>query len=178
MIQTYDTITPTLGRKVYVAESAVVIGDVTLGDDVSIWPATVVRGDVNRIEIGAETNIQDGCVLHVTHRSEHMPDGFPLIVGRGVTVGHRVVLHGCTIGDLCLIGIGAIVMDGAVVEDHVMVGAGTLVPPGKRLERGMLYVGAPARVSRALKDAELAFLEKSKDGYVRLKDQYLTDAAH
>lgn len=175
-IQTYHGTAPTLGGGVYIAESALIIGDVALGKDVSIWPQTVARGDVNRIEIGEETNIQDGCVLHVTHRSETHPDGYPLIVGRGVTVGHRVVLHGCVIGDLCLIGIGAILMDGAVVEDRVMVGAGALVPPGRRLESGYLYVGAPARAIRTLKDEELEYLGYSKDGYVRLKNQYLRDA--
>lgn len=173
MIQAFNTILPILGQRVYIAETAVVIGDASLGDDVSIWPATVVRGDVNRIEIGAETNIQDGCVLHVTQKTPSHPGGYPLIIGKGVTVGHRVVLHGCTVGDLCLIGIGAIVMDGAVVEDRVMIGAGALVPPGKRLETGNLYVGSPARPARPLKDAELAFLETSKNGYVRLKDTYL-----
>ncbi len=173
MLQVFNTVSPALGRSVYVAESAVVIGDVTLGDDVSIWPATVVRGDVNRVEIGAETNLQDGCVLHVTQKTKDRPDGFPLIVGRGVTVGHRVVLHGCTIGDLCLIGIGAIVMDGAVVENQVMIGAGALVPPGKHLESGYLYVGSPARPARPLKEAEFQFLELSKAGYVRLKNAYM-----
>lgn len=176
MIQAFDTFLPALGQRVYIAETAVVIGDAALGDDVSIWPATVVRGDVNRIEIGTETNIQDGCVLHVTQRSTTQPDGFPLIVGRGVTVGHRVVLHGCTIGDLCLIGIGAIVMDGAVLEDRVMLGAGALVPPGKRLESGYLYVGAPARQARELREPELEFLETSKNGYVRLKNAYMSGA--
>lgn len=174
MLQTFNSMAPTLGRNVYIAESAIVIGDVTLGDEVSIWPATVVRGDVNRIEIGAETNIQDGCVLHVTQKTPGRPEGFPLVIGRGVTVGHRVVLHGCTVGDLCLIGIGAIVMDGAVVEDHVMIGAGALVPPGKRLDAGHLYVGSPARPVRPLKESELAFLETSKSGYVRLKNAYRT----
>lgn len=174
MIQAFDTILPTLGQRVYIAETAVVIGDTALADDVSIWPATVVRGDVNRIEIGRETNIQDACVLHVTQKSADHPDGFPLRIGRGVTVGHRVVLHGCTIGDLCLIGIGAIVMDGAVVEDRVMLGAGALVPPGKYLESGYLYVGTPARQARPLKEPELEFLETSKNGYVRLKNAYLS----
>lgn len=170
----YEGIAPKLGERVFIAESAAVIGDATLGDDVSIWPMTVLRGDVNRIEIGAATNIQDGCVLHVTQRTASNPDGFPLVVGSGVTVGHRVVLHGCTVGDLCLIGIGAIIMDGAVIEERVMVGAGALVPPGKRLQSGFLYVGAPARQVRPLREEEEAFLTISKDGYVRLKDQYLS----
>jgi carbonic anhydrase/acetyltransferase-like protein (isoleucine patch superfamily) len=175
-IQVYNGVEPKLAERVYIAESALVIGDVSLGTDVSIWPMTVARGDVHRIEIGDETNIQDGCVLHVTQRSGYNPEGFPLIVGGGVTVGHRVVLHGCRIGDLCLIGIGATVMDGAVVEDRVMIGAGALVPPGKRLESGFLYVGAPARQVRPLKDEELEYLSFSKDGYVNLKNQYMRDA--
>jgi carbonic anhydrase/acetyltransferase-like protein (isoleucine patch superfamily) len=175
-IQIYNGIEPKLGARVYIADSALVIGDVTLGNDVSIWPTTVARGDVHRIEIGDETNIQDGCVLHVTQRSRYNEEGNPLIIGRGVTVGHRAVLHGCTIGDLCLIGIGAVVMDGAVVENQVMIGAGALVPPGKRLESGFLYVGAPAKQARPLKEAELEYLSFSKDGYIRLKDQYLADA--
>jgi carbonic anhydrase/acetyltransferase-like protein (isoleucine patch superfamily) len=166
-----------LGLGVYVDETASVIGDVILGADVSIWPQTVIRGDVNSIRVGDETNIQDGCVLHVTHRSESHPDGCPLTVGAGVTVGHRVVLHGCSIGELCLIGTGAIIMDGAVVEDRVIVGAGALVPSGKRLESGFLYMGSPAKAVRTLKDDELEFLGYSRDGYVRLKNQYLADLA-
>ena len=168
---------PRLESGVYVADSALVIGNVSLGADVSIWPMTVLRGDVHRIEIGEGTNIQDSCVLHVTRHAPDSPDGYPLLVGAGVTVGHRVVLHGCTVGDLCLIGIGAILMDGAVVEDRVIVGAGTLVPPGKRLESGYLYVGSPARQIRTLKDEELEFLIHSRDGYILLKNQYLRDAA-
>ncbi|SMF93653.1 Carbonic anhydrase or acetyltransferase, isoleucine patch superfamily [Methylomagnum ishizawai] len=175
-VQSFHGTEPKLGAGVYIAESAVVIGDVGLGKDVSIWPTSVVRGDVNLIEIGDETNIQDGSVLHVTHRSASNPEGHPLVIGNGVTVGHRVVLHGCRIGDLCLIGIGAIIMDGAVVEERVIVGAGTLVPPGKRLESGFLYVGAPAKQVRTLKDEELEYLSYSKDGYVLLKNQYLRDA--
>lgn len=172
-IRIFDGIEPTVGEGAYIAESAEIIGQVVLGKDVSIWPMTVARGDVNHIEIGDETNIQDGCVLHVTHRSEAHPEGYPLIIGRGVTVGHRVVLHGCKIGDLCLIGVGAILMDGVVVEERVIVGAGALVPPGRRLESGYLYVGMPAKPSRTLKDEEMEYLSYSKDGYVLLKNQYL-----
>lgn len=171
-IRTFNGIAPTLGAGVFVDDSAVVIGDVTLGQDVSIWPLAVLRGDVNFIRIGDATNIQDGSVLHVIHRSATRPEGYPLIIGSGVTVGHKVVLHGCTIGDLCLIGIGAIVMDGAVIEDRVMLGAGSLAPPGKRLESGFLYVGAPARPVRTLRDDELEYLGYSRDGYVLLKNQY------
>ncbi len=171
-IRTLNGVAPKLAEGVFVDDSAVVIGDVTLGREVSIWPMSVLRGDVNFITIGDETNIQDGCVLHVTHRSEANPQGHPLIVGKGVTVGHKVVLHGCTVGDLCLIGIGAVIMDGAVIEDRVMVGAGALVTPGKRLESGFLYVGSPARPSRKLRDEELDYLSYSRDGYVRLKNRH------
>lgn len=171
-LRPFNGIQPRLGDDVYVDETAVIIGDVDLGDRVSIWPGVVIRGDVNAIVIGDETNIQDGSVLHVTHRSAANPEGFPLRIGKGVTVGHKAVLHGCTIGDLCLIGIGAIVMDGAVIDDQVMVGAGALVPPGKHLESGYLYVGSPVRAARPLKEDELAYLSYSKDGYVRLKSQH------
>ncbi len=163
---------PRLGKAVYVDDSAQVIGDVSLGDDVSIWPMTVLRGDIHRIVIGDATNVQDGSVLHVTQASPFNVAGCPLLIGQGVTVGHKVVLHGCTIGDECLIGMGAIVMDAAVVEDHVIVAAGSLVPPGKILASGFLYVGSPARQVRMLKDSELEYLRFSKEGYVRLKNQY------
>jgi len=172
-LRSYRDQVPLLGAGVFVDQTALVVGAVELADDVSIWPFTVVRGDVHRIRIGGASNVQDGCVLHVTQRSRFNPDGHPLVVGAGVTVGHRAVLHGCTIGDLCLIGSGAIVLDGAVLEDRVMLGAGSLVPPGRRLQGGHLYVGSPARPARPLKELELALLEFSRDGYVRLKNDYL-----
>lgn len=175
-IRSFNGIMPRLGAEAYVDDSAVLIGDIVLGRDVSIWPMTVLRGDVNFIRIGDETNIQDGCILHTTHRSEARPEGYSLIVGHGVTVAHQVVLHGCMVGDLCLIGMGAVVMDGAVIEDQVILGAGALVPPGKRLESGFLYVGSPARQARTLRDDELEHLSYSKDGYVLLKNQYLREA--
>lgn len=166
---------PQLGNKVFIDDSAVVIGDVTLGDDVSVWPTTVIRGDVERINIGAGSNVQDGCVLHVSHAGDYSPTGYALTIGNGVTIGHRAVIHGCTIGNCCLIGIGAIIMDGAIVEDYVMLGAGALVPPGKKLESGYLYVGSPAKPSRPLSDKEKDFLEYSYQHYIRLKNQYLND---
>jgi carbonic anhydrase/acetyltransferase-like protein (isoleucine patch superfamily) len=165
---------PQIGNKVYIDEAAVVIGDVAIGDDVSIWPTTVVRGDVEAISIGAGTNVQDGAVLHVSHAGDYSPQGHPLTIGKGVTIGHRAVVHACTIGNYCLVGIGAIIMDDAVLEDYVMLGAGALIPPGKKLESGYLYVGAPAKQARALSDSEKAFLEYSYRHYMHLKDSYLS----
>lgn len=172
-LKAYQGIVPTLGERVFVEESAVLYGDITLGDNSSIWPLVAARGDVNHIRIGARTNIQDGTVLHVTRKSESRPDGLPLLIGDDVTVGHKAMLHACTIGNRVLVGMGAIILDGAVVEDDVIIGAGTLVPPGKRLEAGFLYVGSPVRQARPLTEAEKAFLPESADNYVRLKDEYL-----
>ena len=172
-IREYQGITPKLGKSVFVDESAVVIGDVEIGDDASIWPTTVIRGDVNFIRIGKGSNIQDASVLHVTHKNADNSDGYPLIIGDNVTVGHRVTLHGCTLGDFCFIGMGAIILDGAVLEDRVMVGAGALVTQGAKLESGYLYIGMPAKKARPLNEAELAWLEKSADNYIRFKNTYL-----
>ena len=167
---------PTLGARVYVDETAVVIGRVTLGDDASLWPCVVARGDVNGISVGARTNIQDLTMLHVTHDGPYSPGGFPLVIGADVTVGHKCLLHACSIGDRCLIGMGAIVMDGAVVESEVLLGAGSLVSPGKRLESGFLYRGSPAQKVRPLTDQEREMLRYSAAHYVRLKDRYLAGA--
>lgn len=166
---------PVIGNKVYIDSSAVVIGDVNIGDDVSIWPTCVVRGDVEAISIGAGSNVQDGSVLHVSHAGDYSPTGYPLQIGQGVTIGHRAVVHGCTIGNYCLIGIGAIVMDGAELGDYTMLGAGALVPPGKKLEGGYLYVGSPAKPTRPLTDSEKTFLEYSYQHYIKLKDGYLSE---
>lgn len=167
---------PIVGARVYIDENATVIGEVTLGDDVSIWPSVVIRGDVESIKIGGGTNVQDGSVLHVTHYGKFTNRGYPLTIGKGVTIGHRAVAHACTIGDYCLIGIGAIIMDDAVLEDYVMLGAGALVPPGKRLESGHLYVGSPARKKRPLTDSEREFLEYSAAHYIQLKNEHLQEA--
>lgn len=167
---------PALGERVFVDASAVVIGRVSLGDDVSIWPCTVVRGDVNDITVGARTNIQDGSVLHNTAASSSPPNGFPLVVGSDVTVGHKVILHGCTIGDRVLVGMGSIVMDGAVVESDVIIGGGSVVTPGKVLVSGGLYVGSPAKRVRDLRPEELEFLRYSAGHYVKLKDEHLADS--
>jgi len=175
-LRPYMSIHPILGQRVYVDESAVVIGDVTLGDDVSLWPGVVVRGDVNKIRVGARSNIQDLSVLHVTHDGPYSPGGFPLTVGADVTVGHKCLLHACHVGDRCLIGMGAIVMDGAVIEDDVLLGAGSLVSPGKRLASGFLYRGSPAQQIRPLTTAEREMLRYSAAHYLRLKDRYLAGA--
>ena len=172
-IRPFDDKKPVIGSSVYIDESAVVIGDVTLGDDVSVWPTTVIRGDVESIIIGAGTNVQDGAVLHVSHAGPFSPEGQPLTIGKGVTIGHRAVVHACTVGDYCLVGIGAIILDGAVLEDYVMLGAGALVSSGKRLESGYLYVGSPAKQARPLKESEKAFLEYSAEHYVLLKNEHL-----
>lgn len=171
-IRKFQGKTPQIGEDVYIDPTAVVIGEVSLGNGVSFWPMAVARGDVHAIRVGAGTNVQDGAVLHVTHASEFSPEGHELVVGENVTVGHRAVLHGCTVGDYCLIGIGAIVMDGAVIENEVILGAGGLVPPGRVLESGHLYVGSPAKRIRPLTDHEKAFLRYSSQHYLLLKDQH------
>lgn len=172
-LQTYRNIAPTLGARVYIDPAAVVIGKVSIGDDSSVWPTAVVRGDVNSIEIGARTSIQDGSVLHVTHDGPYAPGGRALYIGSDVTVGHRVTLHACTIGNACLIGMGSILLDNVVTEDFVMIGAGSVVTPGKLLQTGGLYVGSPARRVRELTPKEIAFLTYSAAHYVKVKDEYL-----
>ncbi|EKO3418920.1 gamma carbonic anhydrase family protein [Vibrio fluvialis] len=173
-IRSYKGITPQIGERVYIDESSVLVGDIKIGNDASIWPLVAARGDVNHIVIGARSNIQDGSVLHVTHKNNENPDGYPLIIGEDVTVGHKVMLHGCTIQDRVLVGMGAIVLDGVVVESDVMIGAGSLVPPRKRLESGYLYIGSPVKQARPLNEKERAFLVKSAQNYVQNKNDYLT----
>ncbi|MBS7457066.1 gamma carbonic anhydrase family protein [Coralloluteibacterium stylophorae] len=165
---------PQCGERVYVDPMAAVIGRVKLADDVSVWPGCVLRGDVNRIEIGARTNIQDGSIVHVTHEGPYTrPGGIPTIVGTDVTVGHGVILHACTIEDACLIGMRASLLDGVTVKRHAFVGAGALVPPGKTVGEGELWLGNPARKVRLLSDREIENLHYSAAHYARLKDRYL-----
>ncbi len=175
-LRSYQQYRPTLGAGAFVDASAVVIGRVTLGEDASVWPLVVVRGDVNDIRIGDRTNIQDGSVLHNTSPDSSPPHGFPLVVGDDVTVGHKAILHGCTIGNRVLVGMGAIVMDGAVVQDDVIIGGGSIVAPGKVLESGGLYVGAPAKRIRDLKPQELEFLRYSAGHYVKLKNRHVGES--
>ncbi|MCF6324701.1 MAG: gamma carbonic anhydrase family protein [Gammaproteobacteria bacterium] len=172
-IRKYLDITPAVAKSAFIDEMALVIGDVTIGEDASLWPMVVARGDVNAITIGARTNIQDGSVIHVTADNEYNPGGSPLVIGEDVTVGHGAILHACTIGNFSLIGMGATVLDGATIEAHVMVGAGALVTPGKTLASGYLYVGSPARQARPLKEKELAWLEYSSGHYVALKNNHM-----
>jgi carbonic anhydrase/acetyltransferase-like protein (isoleucine patch superfamily) len=157
---------PKLGERVFLAPGAMVVGDVELGDDVSIWFGAVVRGDVNRIRIGAGSNLQDGVVVHVTHETHATS------IGAGVVVAHSVVLHGCTVEDGALVGIGARVLDGAVVEAGAQVGAGAVVAPGQRVPAGHLALGVPARVRRPLSDEELRTIGEIRDRYVALKERY------
>lgn len=172
-LRSFEGFAPAIDRTAYVDSTAVIIGNVSAGADSSFWPCVVVRGDIHRITIGARSNIQDGTVIHVTHDGPFNPGGYGTTIGDDVTVGHKVMLHGCTIADRALIGMGAIVMDGAVVESDVVVGAGSLVPPGKRLESGFLYVGSPVKQIRPLSEKERAYFMYSAQKYVELKDRHL-----
>ncbi len=174
-LRSYKGIQPSIESGVYIDDSAVVVGDVRIGADSSIWPQVAARGDVNHIHIGQRTNIQDGSVLHVTHKNASNPEGYPLIIGDEVTVGHLVMLHGCTIKDRVLVGMSTTILDGAIVESDVFIGAGSLVPPNKRLESGYLYVGRPVKQVRPLTEQEAAFLSKSADNYVQNKNDYLNE---
>jgi carbonic anhydrase/acetyltransferase-like protein (isoleucine patch superfamily) len=169
----YLDTSPAAGDGLYLHPSAQVIGDVTLGRDCSVWCNTVLRGDVNRITIGDCSNVQDFAMGHVSHKNPSKPDGSPLVIGSYVTIGHSALLHGCTIGDECLIGMGSIIMDDVIVQNQVMVGAGSLVPPGKVLQSGYLYIGRPALKVRALSADEIAYLKYSAEHYVRVKNNYL-----
>lgn len=175
-IRSFENRSPRISASAYVDPLALVLGEVEIGADASLWPQVVVRGDVHFIKIGDETNIQDGSVLHVSHDSPFAPGGFPLLVGRRVTVGHLAVLHGCTIEDDCLIGMGSIVMDGALIQSGAMVGAGSLVSPGATIEGGFLWLGRPARRVRPLTTDEQRYLNYSAEHYVRLKNRHRLDA--
>ncbi len=174
-IRNFRGVAPTFGERCYVDPAALVIGDVVMGDDASIWPGAIARGDVHRIRIGARTNIQDGSIVHVTHAGPHTGEGFACLIGDDVTIGHAAVIHACTIEDACLIGMHATVLDGVVVRKHGFVGAGAVVAPGKEVGQRELWLGNPARRVRLLSDAEVEQLFYSARNYVRLKDLYLAD---
>ena len=169
LIRGYKGIYPKIGKGVYISENATVIGDVEIGEDSSIWFGTVIRGDVNYIRIGKRTNIQDNSVVHVTHETH------PTIVGDDVTVGHRVILHGCTLGNYILVGMGAVIMDGVEIEDFVIVGAGALVTQNKKIPTGVLVAGVPAKVVRELRDEEINMIKESAGNYVKYKNEYLKE---
>jgi carbonic anhydrase/acetyltransferase-like protein (isoleucine patch superfamily) len=167
---------PRIGARVYVDPMAVVVGQVTVGDDASLFPCAVARGDVNTISIGARSNVQDGAVLHVTRDNPLAPGGLALVIGEDVTIGHNATLHACTVGNRCLIGMGAIVMDGAVIEDEVIVAGGAVVTPRTRCESRGLYLGNPARRARSLTDMELEGILAAARSYVAVKDECLRAA--
>jgi carbonic anhydrase/acetyltransferase-like protein (isoleucine patch superfamily) len=172
MIRPFSGIDPVIAASAFVDPSAVVIGDVHIGADSSVWPMSVIRGDVNSIRIGARTSIQDGSVIHATHDGPYTPGGAGTVIGDDVTVGHTVILHACTIHDRVLVGMGAIVMDKTVVESDVIIGAGGLVPPGKVLEAGYLYVGSPVKQVRPLTAREREQLVYSAGYYVKLAGRH------
>ncbi|ETR93867.1 gamma carbonic anhydrase family protein [Acinetobacter lactucae] len=163
---------PQVDSTCYIDDMAVVVGDVSLAENVSVWPFAVIRGDVNSIQIGKNSNVQDHCMLHVSHKNDAKPNGSPLIVGEDVTVGHHVTLHGCTIGNRVLVGINTVILDDVVIEDDVMIGAGSLVPPRKILKSGYLYVGSPVQQVRPLTEKELAFLPYSARHYVKVQNNH------
>lgn len=167
-IRHFEDKAPEISALAYVDPEATVIGDVTIAQQSSIWPGAVLRGDIHRIQIGARTSIQDNCVMHVTHAGPFNPDGFSTTVGDDVTVGHRVILHGCCVQDRCLVGMGSIVMDGATIESHVILGAGSVVSPGKTLEGGYLWLGSPAKRVRPLTEKEIEYIPYSANYYAKL----------
>ncbi|SNR72524.1 Carbonic anhydrase or acetyltransferase, isoleucine patch superfamily [Desulfurobacterium atlanticum] len=167
IIKKYKEKEPLIGKNVFIAEDATIIGDVEIGDDSSIWYKVVIRGDVNFIKIGKATSVQDGTVIHVTNRTA------PTTVGDYVTIGHGVKLHGCTIKNNCLIGIGAIILDNAVINENSIVAAGTLIPPGKEFPAGSLIMGFPGKVVRKLTEEEIEGLKEHALRYVNYKDEYL-----
>jgi len=167
MLKTFRGVAPQVAATAFVEETAAIIGDVIIGAHSSIWFNVVVRGDVNFIRIGARTNIQDGSVVHVSHKTH------PTLIGDDVTVGHNVTLHGCQIGNRCLIGMGAIIMDGVKIADDTMIAAGALVVPGTVVPSGALFTGSPARQKRLLTEAEVAGLKQSADNYLEYMSHYL-----
>ncbi len=172
VIKPYKGMFPKIHPSVYLSDNVYVIGDVEIGEDSSVWFGSVVRGDVNYIRIGKRTNIQDNSVVHVTH------DTHPTIIGDNVTVGHRVILHGCVLGNNILVGMGAVIMDGVEIEDYVLVGAGALVTPNKKIPSGVLVAGVPAKVIRDLREEEIKLIEESAENYVRYKNEYLNPQKH
>lgn len=175
-IMSFEGKTPKMGERVWVHPSSTIIGDVSLGEDVSIWPGVIIRADVNSVIIGDRTNIQDGSIIHVTNPGANPPHGYPTMIGNDVTIGHGAMLHGCTVGEGVLIGMRAILLDGSRVEKHAILGAGALLAPGKVVKTGEVWVGAPARRIKVLTDKEIEDLYFSAKQYVTLKDRYIKDS--
>ena len=175
-LRPFDGKRPVLGERVYIDPASTLIGDVVLGDDVSVWPGTVIRGDVNFVRVGARSNLQDGTIVHVSHHSPYNKAGHPTLIGEDVTVGHGTIIHACTIGDFCLIGMGACILDGATIGRYGFVGAGAVVGPGQQIGEAELWLGNPARLARRLSDKEIESLHYSAAHYVRLKDRYLAQS--
>lgn len=176
VIKAFRGNSPKFGQRVWIDDTASLIGDIEIGDDSSVWPLVSIRGDMHQIRIGARTSIQDNSCLHITHASEFNPQGHPLIIGDDVTIGHIVMLHGCTIGNQVLVGMSSTILDGVVVEDNVVIGAGSLVPPGKKLVSGYLYLGSPVKQVRPLTEGELNYFHYACQNYVKLKNEYLNNA--
>lgn len=166
IILPYKGIMPKIAPDAFIAPGAVVIGDVVIGSKTNVWFGCVIRGDVNIIRIGERTNIQDGTVIHITRKTG------PTMIGSGITIGHSVLLHACTLEDDCFIGMHATVMDGAVVEKGGMVAAGALITPNKRVPAGQIWGGNPAKFLRDMKQEEKDYIAKSADNYVKLADEY------
>ncbi len=171
LIRSYNGKTPKIADSAFVAENAVIIGDVEIGPEANIWYGVVIRGDVNRIRIGARTNVQDGTVIHVDAEGEHW-HGIPTIVGAGVTIGHKALLHACTVEDDAFVGMGSIMLDGSVIESGGMLAAGATLTPRKRVPKGQLWAGSPAKMMRDLTPDEVAYFKISADHYVWLANQY------
>jgi len=173
-IRKFETESPKIHPSAFIDETALVIGKVEIGAESSVWPMTVIRGDVNYIVIGERSNIQDASILHVTHASKDYTteNGFPLIIGDDVTIGHKALLHACTIGNQVLVGMGSIIMDGVIIEDQTIIGAGSLIPPKKTLQSGYLWMGSPAKKVRPLTNKEKHSLNYSAEHYVRLKEKH------
>jgi carbonic anhydrase/acetyltransferase-like protein (isoleucine patch superfamily) len=176
VLRVYQGLSPKIKESTYIDPLSVVIGDVIIGEDSSVWPFASIRGDMHYIRIGERTSIQDNSVLHITHAGEHHPNGSPLVIGSDVTVGHRVILHGCKVEDRVIVGMGSTVLDDVVIESDVILGAGSLVPPGKRLESGFLWLGSPVVKKRPLTKEEIEFIRYSAQNYVKLKDNYIKNS--
>jgi carbonic anhydrase/acetyltransferase-like protein (isoleucine patch superfamily) len=172
-IRKFKDYKPNIHSDAFVDENCTIIGDVTIGKESSIWPNTVIRGDVNKITIGERTNVQEGSILHGTSDNIFTPGGFPLKIGNDVTIGHGAILHACTIENECLIGIGSIILDGAIIKSHSMIAAGSLVGPNKIIESGTLYKGSPAKPARELTKKEIEYISFSAKHYVNTMKEHI-----